>query len=50
MAHVKQQPAKAIMLTASGTRVQIAFLAMETKAPLFNSKTKANFAKISECS
>lgn len=36
------------MLTASGTIVQIASLAMEEKGPLFYSKTEVNFAKISD--
>lgn len=39
---------ESILLTASGTIVQIASLAMETKASLFFSKTKVNFANISD--
>lgn len=44
----KQYSWQTIILTASGTGVQIASLALETKDPLSNSKTKVYFAKISD--
>lgn len=44
----KQYPWQTVMLTASGTWVQIASLVLETKDALFDSKTKVNFAKISD--
>lgn len=44
----KQHSWQTIILTASGTGVQIASLALEIKDPLFNSKTEVKFAKISD--
>lgn len=44
----KQYSGQTLILTASGTRVQIASPAVETKDPLSDSKTKVNFAKISD--